>query len=33
MASSVFQNQDLLTAWATAGLFATTLLVGARPVS
>ena len=28
MASSVFQNPDLLTAWATAGLFATTLLVG-----
>lgn len=28
MASSVFQNPDLLTAWATVGLFATTLLVG-----
>lgn len=28
MAASVFQNPDLLTAWATMGLFATTLLVG-----
>ena len=28
MASSAFQNPDLLTAWATMGLFATTLLVG-----
>lgn len=29
MAASVFQNPDLLTAWATAGLFAAKLLVGA----
>ncbi len=28
MASSVFQNPDLLTAWATVGLFASKLLVG-----
>ena len=28
MASSVFQNPDLLTAWATVGLVAAKLLVG-----